>query len=174
MPLYTGGKIPAAAQAREAALERAGRQGVPTAMPLQLVARPLDNIREGYGSSVVAGVSEIIVHQTLLLGIGVLLGTRREQLGRRLRQSPADLAGMLLAFGLIALCGMLYYVGFTAWSQDYPRAGNIPALLVAVLAFVAATVPFGVLIGSCFRTRERALQYLTAVSIPMYFLAFLS
>lgn len=163
-----------AAQAREAALERAGRQGVPTAMPLQLVARPLDNTREGYGSSVVAGVSEIIVHQTLLLGIGVLLGTRREQLGRRLRQSPADLAGMLLAFGLIALSGMLYYVGFTAWSQDYPRAGNIPALLVAVLAFVAATVPFGVLIGSCFRTRERALQYLTAVSIPMYFLAFLS
>lgn len=163
-----------AAQAREAAAGRAGWAGVPTTLPVQLVARPLYNTREGYGSSVVAGVSEVIVHQTLLLGIGVLLGTRREQLGRRLRFTPAGLAGMLLAFGLVGLAGMLYYVGFTAWAQDYPRAGNIPALLAAVVAFVAATVPFGVWIGSFFRTRERALQYVTVVSIPLFFLANLS
>ena len=163
-----------AGQARQAALERAGWAGVPTTLPVQLVARPLYNTREGYGSSVVAGVSEVIVHQTLLLGIGVLLGTRREQLGRRLRQSGADFTGMLLAFGLIGVAGMLYYVGFTAWAQDYPRGGDRLAVLAAVLAFIAATVPFGMCVGSLLTTRERALQYVTAVSIPMFFLANLS
>ena len=163
-----------AGQARQAAEERAGWSGVPTTLPVQLVARPLYNTREGYGTSVVAGVSEVIIHQTLLLGIGVLLGTRREQLGRRLRQSGADFAGMLLAFSLIGVAGMLYYVGFTAWAQDYPRAGNLPALLVAVPAFVAATVAFGVWVGSFFDSRERALQYVTSISIPMFFVANLS
>jgi len=158
----------------EQARRQAAFMGAPQAPPLQLVQRPLYNTREGYGSSVVPGVSELIVHQTLLLGIGVLLGSRRAQLGRRLRFDLATLSGMAMAFGVVAVCGLLYYVGFTAWAQDYPRGGNIPGLLLAVLLFALATVPFGMFIASFFDTRERAFQYITAVSIPLFFLSNLS
>ena len=40
--------------------------------------------------------------------------------------------------------------------------------------FIATTVAFGLFVGSFFRTRERAFQYIIATSIPLFFLANLS
>jgi len=159
---------------RDQAVRQAGFMGPPLAAPLELVQRPLYNTREGYGSSVVPGVAELIVHQTLLLGIGVLLGTRRAQSGQRLQVATPALLGMAAAFTLVAVAGLLYYAGFNAWVQDYPRGGNVPGLLLAVLLFALASVAFGLFVGSFFRTRERAFQYVTGVSIPLFFLSNLS
>src|SRR5690606_10030117 len=127
-----------------------------------------------YGSSIVPGVAELVVHQTLLIGIGVLLGKRRRELGRRLHFRRPALLGMLAAFGLIGVAALLYYAGFTAWAQDYPRGGNFAGLLLAGPLFIAATVLFGMFVGSFFDTRERAFQYVTAGSIPLFFLANIS
>ncbi|GAA3933644.1 ABC transporter permease [Luteimonas lutimaris] len=162
------------ASAREAAVTQAGFMGAPAAPPVRLVQRPLYNTREGYGSSIVPGVAELVVHQTLLIGIGVLLGKRRRELGRRLHFRRPALLGMLAAFGLIGVAALLYYAGFTAWAQDYPRGGNFAGLLLAGPLFIAATVLFGMFVGSFFDTRERAFQYVTAGSIPLFFLANIS
>jgi ABC-2 type transport system permease protein len=108
----------------QAVVGQAAFMGAPQAPPVTLVQRPLYNTQEGYGSAIVPGVAELIVHQTLLMGIGVLLGGRRLALGRRLRFDLPTLAGMALGFGLIGLFGLFYYAGFTAWVQDYPRGGN--------------------------------------------------
>ncbi|GAA5235668.1 ABC transporter permease [Verticiella sediminum] len=167
-----------AAAVGDFAAQAAGAQarflGAPMQPPVRLVQRPLFNTHEGYGSSIVPGVSILIVHQTLLIGIGVLLGTRRQATGRRLSLPPRRLLGMLAGFATVGLGGMLYYLGFTAWVQDYPRGGNLPGLLVAAPLLVAATVLFGTFVGSYFDTRERAFQYVTATSIPLFFLANLS
>ncbi|MGA6148044.1 MULTISPECIES: ABC transporter permease [unclassified Stenotrophomonas] len=159
---------------RDAAVAQAAFMGPPQPPPIRLVQRPLYNTHEGYGSAIVAGVAELIVHQTLLMGIGVLLGTRRLALGRRLRFDLPTLSGMAVGFWLIGMLGLLYYVGFTAWVQDYPRGGNPVGVLVGGALFIAATVAFGMFIGSFFRTRERAFQYVIACSIPLFFLANLS
>ncbi|MCD7098236.1 ABC transporter permease [Stenotrophomonas sp. MMGLT7] len=160
--------------ARESAVRQAAFMGAPQAAPIALVQRPLFNTREGYGSAIVPGVAELIVHQTLLMGIGVLLGTRRKALGRRLHFDLPTLAGMALGFGVVGLCGLLYYAGFTSWVQDYPRGGNLPGQLLGGALFIAATVAFGLFVGSFFATRERAFQYVIATSIPMFFLSGLS
>ncbi|PJL44302.1 ABC transporter permease [Stenotrophomonas maltophilia] len=159
---------------REAVVGQAAFMGAPQAPPVTLVQRPLYNTQEGYGSAIVPGVAELIVHQTLLMGIGVLLGGRRLALGRRLRFDLPTLAGMALGFGLIGLFGLFYYAGFTAWVQDYPRGGNPLGQLLGGTLFIAATVAFGLFVGSFFRTRERAFQYIIATSIPLFFLANLS
>lgn len=157
-----------------AGTDQARFSGAPTRAPLAVVQRPLFNTQEGYGSAIVPGVAELIVHQTLLLGIGVLFGARRLHIGRRLEYRPRELAGMLAAFSVIGAFGLLYYSGFTFWAQDYPRGGNLPGLLVAGACFIAATVSFGMFVCSFFDTRERALQYVTATSLPLFFLANLS
>ena len=159
---------------REAAVTQAAFMGAPQAPPVTLVQRPLFNTQEGYGSAIVPGVAELIVHQTLLMGIGVLLGGRRLVLGRRLQFDLPTLTGMALGFGLIGLFGLFWYAGFTAWVQDYPRGGNPLGQLLGGTLFIAATVAFGLFVGSFFRTRERAFQYIIATSIPLFFLASLS
>jgi len=155
--------------------DRAKSSSAGSQASVRLVQRPLFNTREGYGSGVVPGVSEVIVHQTLLIGSGVVLGGRRRRNdGKRLRYSPAECLGMLAAFACFGLPSLLYYTGFTFWVQDYPRGGNLPGLLLGGPLYIVATIAFGMFLGSFFTTRERAFQYVTAVSLALFFLASLT
>ncbi|PZQ19843.1 MAG: ABC transporter permease [Rhodanobacter denitrificans] len=157
------------------ARDRAKSAPADSPAPVRLVQRPLFNTREGYGSGVVPGVSEVIVHQTLLIGSGVVLGGRRRRNGgRRLRYSPGECLGMLAAFACLGIPSLLYYTGFTFWVQDYPRGGNLPGLLLGGPLYVVATILFGLFLGSFFTTRERAFQCVTAVSLVLFFLASLT
>lgn len=86
---------------------------------------PLFNVREGYGSGMVPGVAEIIVHQVLLIGIGVILGSRRQRNGgRRLSCSFTQWTGMLAGFACMGLPALLYYAGFTFWGRTIPMAAT--------------------------------------------------
>lgn len=158
---------------RDAVLIQTQFAGPPAAPALTNIQRPLFNTREGYGSSVVGGVSTLIVQQTLLMGIVLLAATRREMKGR-IVVSPPMLAGILSAFWLLGMASLLYYAGFVFWFQDYPRGGNLPGLLLFAVLFVAAVVGLAAFVGSFFRVRERALQIILVVSTPLYFISGLS
>lgn len=163
----------AGAFARQAAMEQARFAGPSAPPPMQLIQRPLFNTREGYGSAVVPGVAQLIVQQTLLIGMLVMAGTRRERMGR-LAFSRIGLAGMAAAFATLGLCSTLYYNGFVVWFQGYPRGGSLGGVLLAAVLFVAAVVALALFLGSFFRTRERPFQLITFLSLPMFFLANLS
>jgi len=159
---------------REAATDQAMALGAPALPPLAMIPRPLFNTREGYGSAVFPGVTFIIVHQTLLMGLALLAGTMRESQGP-LAFSPGGLLGIALAFFVIGCGNVAYYTGFVFWFQDMPRAaGSIGALLVATALFVAATVAAALALASFVKTRERPIQLWIITSVPIYFLAGLS
>lgn len=162
----------AGAMAAEAAREGA-RSGIEReAPPVVLTQRPLFNVREGYGSGVVPGVAEVIVHQTLLIGVGVILGGRRQRNGgRRLTYRFPQWTGMLAGFACIGLPALLYYAGFTFWVQDYPHGGNFLGLAVVAPLYVAAVLTFGLFVGSFFTRREHAFQFIIGVSLVLFFLA---
>ncbi|SFN37562.1 ABC transporter permease [Variovorax sp. OV329] len=152
------------------ALEAPARAlGIRKLTPVQLIVHPLFNTREGYGSYVVPGVAVVIVHQTLFMGIVLLMGERR-RLGQRFA-SAGELLGSGLAFVLIGLMTALFYFGFVFWFQDYPRAGGFGAMLLGALLFVAATVAFALFIGSFFDRGERSAQFLAASSALVFFLS---
>ena len=159
--------------AGDAIAQQAQFSGVPAPPVVSLISRPLFNTREGYGSSVVPGVAEIIIQQTMLMGIVLLAATRRERVGR-LRASTMSVLGIAAAFMTIGLANLLYFAGFVFWFQDYPRGGNLPGLLAGGVAFIAATVALALWLGSYFRTRERALQLIIGTSLPLYFMSGLS
>lgn len=152
------------------ALEAPARAlGIRQLTPVKLIAHPLFNTREGYGSYVVPGVAVVIVHQTLFMGIVLLMGERR-RLGRRFG-SAAELLGSGLAFLLIGLMTSLFYFGFVFWYQDYPRAGGFGAMLLATVLFLSATVAFALFLGSFFDRGERSAQFLAASSALVFFLS---
>lgn len=159
---------------REVVVHQARVEGPVASIPLTLVQRPLYNTREGYASTVVAGVSVLIVQQTLLLTIVLLAATRREQLGRRLKAPMMPLCGGMTAFWVFGMLNLLYYAGFVFWFQDFPRGGNLPGLLLGGAFFVAAVVGLGALVGSFFRVREHAIHGVLLTAMPMYFLSGLS
>lgn len=158
----------------DAAWRQALFAGNPAQSPYRWIPRPLFNTREGYGSAVVPGVAELIVHQTLLIGIAVILAGRRRDSGHRIRVSGVALVGMVVAFFLVGLTGLLFYSGITFWIQDYPRGGNAVGLLAGGSLFVLATILLAMFTGSFFTSRERAFQYVTATSLVLFFLANLS
>jgi len=156
--------------ARDAAVVQARFAGAGAGSPLNLVRRPLFNTREGYGSAIVPAVAILIVQQTLLLGIGLLVGTFQARRGA-LTLGPMRLLGVSVAFGVLGTLNLLYFAGFVFWFQDYPRAGDLTGLGVTTLLFVGAVVAMGLFVASFFHTRERALQLIALLSLPMFFLA---
>lgn len=159
---------------REAATSQAMAMGAPAQPALAIMQRPLFNTREGYGSTVFPGVTFLIIHQTLLMGLALLAGTMRERLGP-LAFSRRGLLGIALAFFTIGCVNVAYYTGFVFWFQDMPRAsGSIGALAVATALFVAATVMAALALGSFFKTRERPIQLWIITSLPIFFLSGLS
>lgn len=151
---------------------RVAGTGVPAAMPVKLIQRPIFNTREGYGSAIVPGVFMLIVQQTLLLGIGVLLVGWRANT-RRKTSAPAFF-GAAAALMTLGCLNMLYFGGMSLWIQDYPRGGNIAGLIVAAMIYVAAVVAMGLLLGSFFTRRDQSGQFLLGTSLPFFFLSGLS
>ncbi len=158
------------ATARDAAVARARYTGAPVAPSIILIPHPLYNTREGYGSAVVPAVAPIIIHQTLLFGMGLLAGTRREAKAG-LRFSLPGFAGVASAFAVLGMINALYYEGWMYWIQDFPVTGGLGPALVTTAFFISATVMFAMFVGSYFRTRERSVQLLAVTTLPMFFLS---
>lgn len=146
--------------------------GVPARVPVQLVVHPLYNTQEGYGSAIVPGVMVLVVHQTLLLGIGLMMATWRARCGAGM--SVKWFLARALAFFTIGCGGLFYFCGMAFWQQDYPRGGNLTGLLLAGPVFVLAVVMAGMFMGSFFTRREQPGQLLLATSLPIFFLTGLS
>ncbi|MFY9179195.1 MAG: ABC transporter permease [Venatoribacter sp.] len=159
--------------AEQTALKQAAFTGAGLRPALNLVARPLFNTQEGYGSSLVTGVAELIIQQTMLVGLAVLVGTRRELYGRVVLSHKQTL-GAYLAATFIGTINMLYYVGFVFWYQAYPQAGSLTTVVFSAVLFVMAVVALGLFLTSFFTTRERAYQLILVTTLPLFFLSNLS
>jgi ABC-2 type transport system permease protein len=128
------------------------------AQPLAFELRRLFNPQQGYANYVVPAVAVLIVHQTLFLGIGTFLATRRERRTAALPYPLAQFTGELLAFSAIGVCGMLYFEGIVMQFYDLPRGGNPWGTIAFSALFAPATVLFSMALGAFFDTRERAMQ----------------
>lgn len=134
---------------------------------LQMVA--LFNPTEGYGSYVVPAVALLIIQQTLLMGVGLLVGLWAET-GRH-RASPAVWLGRILGFSTMGYLSGLLYFGWIFWLQDFPRGANPGGALVLLAFYMPAISTLGALLGVWFGNRERALQVLLFTALPMAFLS---
>ncbi len=154
--------------------------------PLPLVSRPLFNPTEGYAAYVVPAVLVLILQQTLLVGMGLVGGTRRERSGKA-KASPyrfdnvtrAPVAGTRLAtvtarafayFALYLVHGLLYF-GVVYRLYGFPERADAWTLFRFGTPFLLSVVFLGLALRAAFRSREMALQALLFTSLPALFLS---
>jgi len=141
--------------------------------PLPVMIRPLFNPVGGYASYVVPGVLLVVIQQTLLVGIGVVSGSRIERawLPMTAMRSIAGLTlGRALAYVSIYSLYPLFYLAVVYRVYSLPFQGNPVAVMIFVIPFLFAVVFLGLTISMFFRTSETATPMLIYTSMPVIFL----
>jgi ABC-2 type transport system permease protein len=142
--------------------------------PIPLDSRPLFNPASGYATYIVPGVLVLIMQQTLLIGIGMLGGTRNEQSGPKLRGKKESLLAILIARGAVYFSIYIFYplfyflVVFPIF--DLPWRGNLVDVIVFLTPFVLAVVFLGLAISAFLRSRELSIPVFICSSLPAVFL----
>lgn len=146
--------------------------------PLQLVAVSLFNPSGGYASYVVPAVLVMILQQTLLIGIGMLAGTAREDRERDALPHPAaagtviaHVLGKSAAYFSIYLFNAAYYFIVLPRLYNFPQRINPLDLALLVLPFLLAVIFLGLSLATLFRHREASMLALMFTSLPALFLA---
>lgn len=161
-----------------------------------ITTKPLDfdevqafNSTGGYGNFIIPGVLMLIVQQTLLLGIGLIGGTRRERAaGRTLPTadngmtacssggaSSSNVTSVILGR---ALCYFMIYAVMSAYIiLIVPRLFGFTSLLTPgdtfwfMLPFLLACVFFSMTISCFIRYRENVILLVVFTSVPLLFIS---
>lgn len=145
--------------------------------PLKVNLRPVFNTTTGYVHYVVPAVFILILHQTLLIGTGLLGAgqtelTRAGKFGYWLTVNPLQLIAVRgLLFTLIYFFLMLFYFGFSFNFYDISRLAKPLDLAVFAVPFILATTFLGIVIGQLIPRRELATTLVLISSLPLIFTA---
>lgn len=129
---------------------------------------PLFNVLSGYGSYIFPAIAPLIIHQTIVLGLSMLIAGYRE---KKWRPSHTELIGIFTAILTIGCLGCFYLFGFTFWFYDYPHGGNFWGMLLAVPVFISCIIALTLLIASFLDMPERAGHVIVFSSIPLFLLS---
>jgi len=158
------------------------RSNVPPAAVMRLersgplyVKQPLFNTVQGYASYVVPASMGLIVHQLLIIAICIVIGTWVEA-GRwviapdgRLRLGA--FLGMVGGFSIVVFAALMFWIGFVFWYHDLPRAVNLSGAMLFSALYALPVAGLGIALGCWMGVRERALQIIGGISIPLLFLS---
>ncbi len=147
--------------------------------PLKFEEVPIFNPAGGYGGFILPCVLMLVLQQTLMLGIGLSEGTRRER--RKLitvaRTIPSRGYGLRLAFGK----GMAYFMVYSIWaaylSLVVPRLFGLVMiaqwrdLLAIMFPYLLACIGFGLTLSWLVRYRENVLLLVVFTSVPFLLLS---
>jgi len=145
--------------------------------PMPIDSRALFNPAGGYATYVVPGVLILILQQTLLIGIGMLGGTRHE--GSLNAPAPAPgqkvsylalLLGRGFAYFSIYIGYPLFYLFVVFRAYDLPRQGDLKLVMFFLVPYVLAVTYLGLAMNAILRSRELSIPALIFTSIPAVFM----
>ncbi|MDY5124870.1 MAG: ABC transporter permease [Prevotella sp.] len=146
------------------------------------------NPSSGYGSFVLPAVLILIIQQTMLLGIGMLAGTRRERgqtnksficlksTGWRQELSTAAtlLMGRGMSYLLIYIVMASYLTIIIPHIYDFITIGRWEVLVSMMVPYLLACVCFGVAVSQLFSHREDVMLVVVFFSLPLLFISGIS
>ncbi|ENV34143.1 ABC transporter permease [Acinetobacter gerneri] len=129
---------------------------------------PLFNPLSGYGSYIFPAVAPLIIHQTIFLGLCMLIASYRE---KKWKPKSAEFFAVFATALTIGTFGCLYLFGFTFWLNDYPRGGNFWGMIIAIPIFLSAVIGLAMFFASFLDISERAGHVIVFTSIPLFLLS---
>jgi len=146
-------------------------------VPYSLNTINLFNKDNSYTQYIVPAVFILILQQTMLIGLGILGGGINERMRKREDAYFKTAAvwhmylSRILIFGAIFFVHMLFYFGYSFELFEVTRLGSINDLLSFGIAFLFASLTFGLFLGSLFASREIATPVILFSSLPLVFSA---
>lgn len=150
--------------------------------PLDFDEVPIFNTTAGYGNFILPGVLVLIIQQAMLLGVGMIAGTRREE--RLANPYPTSLHGWhswLTAIQTLAGQSTTYLLIFSvmlAWvSLAVPHIFGFVSmvhawdLLLFFTPYLLACVFFAITFSALVRYRESVMLIVVFMSVPLLFMS---
>lgn len=177
--VYTGTLQTAVDMGAKIEVAKLMKSGVPKQMamnikqPFEFVQVPLYNAAGGYETYVYPSILVMILHQTLIIGLALMQGTRnelRENYCKKKEVIPYTLFARCTTYVLLYLFySIIIFLIFPAIFV-YPMSYNIiPLFALLTVMFYAASF-FSHTISYFFKTRESALLILVVTSLIFIFL----
>lgn len=148
------------------------------AQQVEFSSYPLYNPAGGYGSYAMPALLILILQQTLLMGIGMLGGTDREQkafhylapfAARRGGAARIVLGKAGAYFSVYFIIAFYMLVGVMRWF-GFPQQGDPLYVLAFIIPFLLSVCFLGLFLATFFKNREVSMIVLLFTSIPLVFL----
>lgn len=133
----------------------------------------LYNPQTGFATFLIPAVLMLAIQQTMVLGIGLIAGTRREK-GIKVSKGHntfLQLLGVALAFFTVYLPISVYEFGLVPHLFGLPQLADPYELALLIVPYLFAVFCFGLCIGGIPRRRESIILLVVFTTIPMLFMS---
>lgn len=151
-----------------------------TATPVNYESVAMFNPQVGFASALVPAILILIIQQTLLLGVGMLTGTSRNNTNR---VSQIDfghrhfLGSLRIVIGK-SFCYFMIYAPVCVWVLravpsifDFPMVGQPGPIMLFLLPYLLSAIFFSITLAAVIRDRETPILIFVFTSMPLLFLA---
>ncbi len=157
-------------------------QDAVSAMPIEYEEVALFNPQNGFASFLIPAVLVLVIQQTLLLGIGLSVGTDRERnrfndlvpISRHYNGTLRLVMGKAFAYFLVYAVVGIYVLCVVPWIFDLPRLAEPATFLAFMLPYVMACIFFSMALSVFVRNRETSMLMFVFTSVPLLFLSGIS
>lgn len=150
-----------------------------TVKPLDFEEVPIFNNTAGYGNFILPGVLVLILQQVLLLGIGMLNGTRYEhrpdsvlaQYAHRSLGASRVMTGHTMCFFTLFLVIAAYVLLVVPQLFSFVQILHFGDFLLFVVPYLLACIFFATTVSFFVRQRENVLLFVVFTSVPLLFMS---
>lgn len=141
--------------------------------PIQYESVNIYNPQGGFATFLIPAVLILALQQTMILGIGLLAGTRREKKlwAPREGNTLMQLLGVALAFLTVYVPMCFYELGVVPHFFGLPQLGNPWEIGFMMVPFLLAVFLFGMCVGSLAKRRENIILIMVFTTLPILFMS---
>lgn len=167
-------------------ISRAGnstaRQDEITAYPIEYEDIAIFNSQTGFASFLIPAVLILIIQQTLLLGIGLSVGTARENnrfkdlvpINRHYNGTLRIVLGKGLSYFMIYILVSFYILCVVPRIFSLIQIGQATDLMLFILPYLTACIFFAMTASIAIRNRETCMLVFVFTSVPLLFISGIS